>query len=218
MEAAIFDDLTVLGDAHPQPDARPARTPRADGRRAVRGAPAAAVDGQPSSEGAGRRGLGDVQAGRHQPLLQLERAAARDGRKAVVASARAGRRHVSRRSGRPAAEERDDAPADRLAAVLRIGRRPLGQAPRGDVRTLVPSSGADRAARRALDGRRPRLWDGARRGGARAVRRPRDRGRSFRRHAAGGTAPAARFRPTSKSAAASSNRCRSTTPRSTPPR
>ena len=37
--------------------------------RALLGAPAAAVNRQPSSEDAGRRWVGDVEAGRNEPLL-----------------------------------------------------------------------------------------------------------------------------------------------------
>ena len=71
------------GGYDPQPHAAAARPPRADGVRAVRRAPAAAVDGQPPPESAGRCGLG-----------RLPRAKARAG---LYTMALDELRHVARR-------------------------------------------------------------------------------------------------------------------------
>ena len=87
MDAAIFDDLTVLGDA-----LRSRMLVLLERHELTVGELCAVLQLPQSTVSRHLKVLGDadwvdVQAGWHQPLLQLERAAARDGRKAVVASA-----------------------------------------------------------------------------------------------------------------------------------
>ena len=137
---------------------------------------------------------------------------------AVGAAARAGRRHVGRRSGRAPAEERAGAPADGSQEFFASAAGQWDQLREelfGGASHLQALPGL---LDEQLDRRRSRLRHRAGRGGARAVRRARDRGRSLGRHAAGGAAAAARAAPTSRSGAASSKRCRSTTASSTPRR
>ena len=96
------------GRRHARPAAAAARAARADGVRAVRRAAVAAVHGQPAPEGAGRRRVGHVARGGHEPALyDGARGARRADAPAVAARARTG--------GRPRAATQDH---HRLQGVL----------------------------------------------------------------------------------------------------
>ena len=219
MEAAIFDDLTVLGDA-------------------VRSRMLVLLERHELTVG------GDVPVlqlpqstvSRHLKVLADAEwvTSRRDGTSRYYSSseppheaagrlwsllARAGRRDVGGGSGRASSEERDDPAADRLAASSsnRAAGAGTSCARRCSARASHLHALAG-SARRRLDRRRPRLRDRSRRRDARAIRCPGDRRRSVERHAAGSAATAARVRQTSRSAAASSRLCRSTTRRSMPRR
>src|SRR5687768_6836993 len=76
------------GRLHTEPDPARARSARTDRRRAVRGAAAAAVDGQPAPADPRRRGVGDLAGSGHEPAVPHRAAAGRRG--APVVAARAG--------------------------------------------------------------------------------------------------------------------------------
>ncbi len=164
--------------------------------------------------------MGCVAARRHEPLLHAVARRARRARAAFVVAA------CASRSARPRAPIRM---RRRLKNVL--ARRQsksqeffeshggaVGQAARGSLWQRVAPAGAAGAARRTLDGRRPRLRHRSGRLRPRAVRRARDRRRSVGRNAPGRAPSACATCPRSKSGAASSRRCRSRTTSSTPRR
>ena len=110
-----LDDL--VGRCDPGPSAAPGRAPRARGGGAVHRAPTAAVDGQPASEGAGRRRLAGGAFRGNEPLLSAGGNAARPGGASAVGAA-------ARADGAGRVAEQDER---RLATVL-SGRRTRSQA------------------------------------------------------------------------------------------
>ena len=219
MEAAIFDDLTLLADGVRSRMVAVLERHELTVTRAVRGPPAAAVHGQPAPEDAGGRRLGHLAARRRRAATTAPCSPpqATNGKLwSLLREQVAGTSAVDQDARRR--EVGDDPAADRLAAVLRVGRRPVGQDPRGAVRPRVAPPCAGRTARRALDRRRPRLRHRSGGGGARAVRRRRHRGRSLRRDAAGGAHAAARLAECRGPPRRARGAARSTTARSTPRR
>ena len=199
----------LAGRHHAQPAAAPAGPPRAGGVAALHRDAAAAVDGQPSSEGAGRCGLG-VGAGRRRQQ-RLHDGARSGGRRAAAVGPRprAGRRH-GRCGGGSAAPAGVAQRAPRpIPGILLVVGRSVGSRPRRTVRRQVPSGGAGRPGAARLDRRRSRLRHGTGERRAGALRGAGDRGRRIRRDAAGraeAPAPRRQHRSQARRARGSSDR------------
>ena len=220
MECSHFRRPDRARGRHPQPHAAGARAPRADGFGAVRGPAAAAIHGQPAPQDAARRRVGLLAARRHEPLLHAGARRPRAGDAAAVGAApRAGEPDAGRRPGRPATPRRSRPAAEQVAGVLRIRGGAVGS-------RCARTCSAARRYLQALPGLLDPEWVvgdlGCGTGQVAAALAPfvnaGDRRRSLGRHAAGGAPPRHAIFPTSTCGAASSRRCRSRTPRSTPRR
>ena len=161
--------MTSLADATRARTAAPGRAARADGRRAVRRAAAAAVDGEPASEGARPTTAGWRRGPRERAALPAGRRRPRPGgAPAVGAAARADGADARSPSRTTSASPSVLAgAADPLAGVLQLGRRAVGPAAPRDVRRALrparrspacSTTTGSSAISAAAPARSPRRW------------------------------------------------------------
>ena len=216
----IFEDLSTLADATRSRMLLLLERHELTVSELVRRAPAAAIDGQPAPENAGRCELGRIPPRRHEPVLHAGARRARPADPAAMgAASRAGGRDRGRGSGCVAAEGRPRRGADRSPRNSSIRPRASGTS------CVRICSGRPRSCRRfprcsTIAGSSAISAAGPARSAAALapfVARVIAVDRS-RRNAAGGEAAAARSAERRRSSAANSSRCRSPTRSSMPPR